>query len=476
MTEPVFESGSFRDRNARVFRGHDAIYRSLNARALADWERLVETRFFRRFLDDGRIVGTERADSAVRPPAGTIPWVAVLKHELIPFVSYPYEWTFGMLRAAALLHLELLAAALDEGLILKDSTPFNVQWRGTSPVFIDIASFERLEPGEPWTGYRQFCQLFLYPLMAQAYKHLPFQPWLRGSLDGIRPTECLQLMSARDLLRPGVLSHVYLQSKAESTFAPTERDVKADLRRAGFDSTLIQANVTRLTKLVRSLQHTPSDSGWLGYATDNSYDALDAQMKVDVVTRVVAAERPGLVWDLGCNTGTFSRLAARGARYVVALDSDPAVVERLYHDLSTEGVTNVLPLVSDLSDPSPNLGWRGLERRSLESRGTPDLTLALALLHHLVLTANIPLGDVVGWLSELGGSVVLEWVGRDDPMVKRLLRHKVEAYEDYDESALQRSLEGAFHVVTRQPLPSGRRVLYHVRPRRPSPHRDASAS
>ncbi len=465
MTEHGFEPGSFRDRNARVFHGHDAVYRSLNVRALEEWECLSATRFFQRFQTDGRIVRTERADVDVRPPAGGSPWAAVLKHEVIPFVSYPFEWTFGMLRAAALLHLELLGAALDEGLILKDSSPFNVQWRGTTPVFIDIASFERLGAGEPWTGYRQFCQLFLYPLMLQSYKGLPFQPWLRGSLDGITPEHCRQIMSMRDCMRPGVLTHVYLQAKAASACAATDRDLKADLHQAGFNSALIKANVKSLTKLVRSLSHTPKGSGWLDYATENSYEAADANAKLDVVRRAVVAERPGLVWDLGCNTGTFSKLAAGTARYVISLDADPAVIERLYQDLEDDGISNILPLISNLADPSPNLGWRGLERRSLERRGAPDLTLALALLHHLVITANIPLEDVIGWLGELGGSIVIEWVGRDDPMVKRLLRHKEERYEDYDESALQRALESSFHIVTRQPLPSGRRVLYYARPR-----------
>ncbi len=172
-------------------------------------------------------------------------------------ISYPYEWPFSMLQAAALLTLDLQAAALHADMTLKDATPFNVQWSGSQPAFIDIPSFERLRPDEPWVGYRQFCQLFLYPLFLQSYKDLPFQPWLRGSLEGIEPAQCSRLMSLRDLFRPGVLSHAVLQSKVEAAYARTKRNLKKDLRQAGFHKTLIQANVSRLQKQVAKLTWQP---------------------------------------------------------------------------------------------------------------------------------------------------------------------------------------------------------------------------
>ena len=147
----------------------------------------------------------------------------MLKHQTVPFVSYPYEWSFGMLKDAGLLHLELLRAALDEDMILKDASAYNIQWMGSNPVFIDIPSFERWEPGEPWIGYRQFCQLHLYPLLLQAYKDVSFQPWLRGQIDGIDPEQFNRLMSLRDLVRPGVFSHVFLQSKMQAKYGGSRK-------------------------------------------------------------------------------------------------------------------------------------------------------------------------------------------------------------------------------------------------------------
>jgi SAM-dependent methyltransferase len=458
------EPGSFRDRSARVFYLNGAVCRGLNRSAWEEWQALAQTSFFQKCVADGRIVETEVADT-VPDAGGSARWSGVLRHRTIPFVTYPYEWSFGMFRDAALLQLELLGAALAEGMTLKDASPFNLQWRGSRPVFIDVASFVRYRPGEPWTGYRQFCRLFLYPLLLQAHKQLPFHPWLRGRIDGIDADECRALMSLRDLLRPGVLTHVVLQSRLQRHYGSNGHDVKRDLKSAGFNRALIAANVERLHKLVRALRWEPGVSGWSEYVHQHNYDRLDGQAKEEFVERVLAARHRSLVWDLGCNTGRFSRMAEKYADHVVAVDSDHASVERLYQTLKADGSVKVLPLVLDVTDPSPNLGWRGLERRTMLGRGRPDLVLSLALVHHLVITSNIPLTDVVEWFRELGGEVVVEFPTRDDEMVKRLLRNKDQSYDDYRTEFFEACLANHFELCQRIVLPSGRRIIYHLRPR-----------
>ncbi|HEV8713403.1 MAG TPA: methyltransferase, partial [Candidatus Binatia bacterium] len=307
----ISEPGSFRDRTSRVFYSDGAVFRGLSQQALKEWETLSSTAFFRGLMAEGKLVHTERVGSLSTPNAAQIgEWAAVLKHQPIPFISYPYEWSFGMLKDAALLQLDLLLAALRENMILKDASPFNIQWLGTNPVFIDIPSFEKLLPGEPWVGYRQFCQMFLYPLFLQAYKDVPFHPWLRGSIDGIEPERCNKLMTVRDLLRPGVFTHVYLQTKAQSLHAQTEKDVKKELRVAGFHQALIKANVSRLRKIVQRLIWQRTASEWSDYASKNTYTDTDREKKEVFVRQVVQARSWRLVWDLGCNTGAFSRIAA----------------------------------------------------------------------------------------------------------------------------------------------------------------------
>src|SRR3990172_11383489 len=225
-------------------------------------------------------------------------------------------------------------------------------------------------------------------------------------------------MSIWDLLRPGVLTHVYLQTKMTTKYAKIQRDIKGDLRAAGFNKGLIKANVSRLGKIIRGLTCKRPKSQWLDYTSNNNYTEMDREVKVAFVHNVVMSRPWHLVWDLGCNIGTFSRIAAENARYVVAIDADQLAIERLYQALKAEGNTSILPLVSNLADASPNLGWRGLERKALTERGKPDLTLCLALIHHIVISANIPLNEFVDWLASLGTSLVIEFVTKEDPMVK----------------------------------------------------------
>ena len=465
MTEP-FEPASFRDRHSRVFQRGTRIYRALSATGLSEWEKLAATRFFADHARRGSVVATKRADdeAALLAPLGD-GWAGALEHERVPFISYPYEWSFGMLKDAALLQLDLVLAALDEGMILKDATAYNLQFRGASPVFIDIGSFITLDPGEPWPGYRQFCQLFLYPLMLQSYKDVPFQPWLRGSLEGIDPRDANAMMSARDKFRSGVLAHITLQAGAQKRFASTGRDVRADLRKAGFDARLIKANVAGLRKLVERLEWQVQSSTWGDYASDNSYDAANHDRKAAFV-RAAASERPRqLTWDIGANTGTFSRIASEHSAYVVSIDADVLAVERHYQALRQAGTRTILPLIGNVADPAPALGWRGLERLPLDRRGRPDLILCLALIHHVVISANVPLHEFVDSLAGLGGDLVIEFVTKDDAMVKTLLRNKDDQYADYEQPNFEAKLRARFEIIRQETIQSGTRTLYYARPR-----------
>jgi SAM-dependent methyltransferase len=464
MSKAVLEPGSFRDRSARVFYHDGEVFRGLTKGALEEWKALSATGFYRRFTESGAIVSTQQIDpSSFSAAAREHEWAAVLKHQLIPFISYPYEWSFGMLKDAALLQLDLLLAALEEDVTLKDASAYNVQWIGAAPVFVDVASFERRTPGQPWIGYRQFCQLFLYPLLLQAYRDVPFHSMLRGNLEGIDAQLCWKLLGIRDFAKAGVLTHVYLQAKAQAAYGGTGRDVRADLRAAGFDIALIKANASKLRSLVAGLAWNPRRSVWSEYAACGHYKDPDTAQKIEFVRSVSAAREWNLVWDLGCNVGRYSRLAAERARSVVAIDSDHLAIDRLYQALKTEGLRNILPLVGDLADPSPDLGWRNLERRRLTARGRPDLVLCLALIHHVVIGANIPLAEFLEWLRDLGADVVIEFVTRQDPMVNVLLQNKEDQYADYDLQRFERELAARFTVVGRQPIGSGTRILYHGR-------------
>ncbi|MBN1530679.1 MAG: hypothetical protein JW895_16580 [Thermoleophilaceae bacterium] len=457
------EPGSFRDPESRVFYSGGEVFRALSADGLTDFQAVSDAGL----LDDPRIVRTEVAGDTqalrgllVHEPAG------VLRHERIPFVSYPYEWTFSMLKDAALVQLDLLLAALDKDLVLKDSTPYNVQFRGARPVFVDIGSFERRREGEPWIGYRQFCMLYLYPLLLQAVKGVPFHPWLRGCIDGIKPAEMRALLSFRDRFRRGLFTNVFLHARLEKRYADRPQEVKDEVKRVGLKKEILVANVRKMRKLVERLEWSPPEGVWTAYGERNTYTDSDAQRKDEFVRQVATSRHWDLVWDIGANNGRYSRIAAEGASTVVAVDADQGPVDLLYRDLRDEGDEKILTLTMNLADPSPGLGWRGLERRAMPDRGKPDLVLALALIHHVAISANVPVKEFVDWLASLGCSLVIEFPTREDPMVKKLLAPKRDGlHPDYELGFFERCLGEGFEVERSERLESGTRVLYHARPK-----------
>jgi hypothetical protein len=456
------EAGSFRDRSGSVYYRDGLVLRTMNAATYRNWQRLQDTGFFTEHMAAGRIVRTSTAPAETAPDAGG----GVVEHARIPFVSYPYEWTFGMLKDAALLHLDLLRDALAADYTLKDSSPYNVQWEGVHPVFIDVPSFEPLAPGEPWVGYRQFCEMFLYPLMLQAYKGVDYRPWLRGRIDGIPSAEMSRLMSSRDLARPGVLLHVAAQSALQQRYSGSSRNVRGTLANAGFSKGLIERNVEKLGRLVRKLEPASNTTEWSDYDRTHSYDGGEFEAKKAFVERAAATRHWGVAWDIGCNTGTFSRIVEPHSDYVVSMDADWMAIEHLYRrERAGAAARKILPLVVNLADASPNQGWRGVERKGLAERGRPDLTLCLALVHHVVITANIPLANFIEWLAQLRTALVIEFVGREDEMVQALLANRIDQYDDYHLDTFRDLLRARFEIREETPLKGGKRTIFFALPR-----------
>jgi hypothetical protein len=461
------DPGSFRDPLAQVFVDDHAVWRGLSSEALADYQALAGSSFFPAALKRGDIVGTELVDVDAPIPGD---WPGVLRHERIDVLSYPFEWSFEMLRDAARLQLDLTRQALAESLITKDSSAYNVQFVGAKPVFIDVSSFERLRRGEPWAGYRQFCEMYLNPLYLQAVSDVPFQPLLRGRVDGVAPSTTAAMLGRGVRGRKGVFTHVRLHARAERRYADAdrERDVRAELERAGFGVGLIDAQLKNLQRALDNMAWKRQESIWSDYTDRGHYSALDLTAKSEFVTDAIAGMgNSPKVLDLGANDGHFSRVAVEaGARSVVAVDSDHLVIDRLYRRLRDEDETRILPLVVDLADPSPALGWRGRERPSFSTRMRPDLVLCLAVVHHLALTSNVPLEEIVGFLADFGAATVVEFPHRDDPMVVRLLSRKRRGlFDHYDVVRWEQALASRFEIVDRLTLPGATRTLFRVEPR-----------
>ncbi len=447
----------------------DAILRALSPEGAGDWDALAASPLLETLVNKGELIPTKEVDVSVLNgstdllPTGV---TRVLEHQRVPFISYPYEWTFSMLRDAAVLQLDLGIAAVDEGLMLKDATPYNVQFQGSSPVFIDVGSFETIPEGLPWVGYRQFCMLYLYPLLFQAHKDIPFHPWMRGSIDGIQPIDAIKVFSLMDRLRKGVFLHTSLHARLDrraNKSGPGSADENKNKRTVKPEA--VKAHMNSMRRLVSKLKWKTGETSWSGYRASNTYSDDDDKRKQTFVAEVAASKQPTLTWDMGCNDGAYSRIAAESSERVVAFDFDHATVEALYRSLKQEGNTKILPLVGNLADPSPGLGWRGLERRTLADRGAPDLMLALALIHHVSISANIPIAEFLEWVKDLGSTLLIEFPKRTDPMVRALLANKQEgANADYDLENFELELGRRFNVEKREELPSGDRVLYLASP------------
>jgi hypothetical protein len=289
---------------------------------------------------------------------------------------------------------------------------------------------------------------------------------LRGSIDGIPAASLRPLMSSRDLLRPGVIMHVVAHDALQRRYSGGPSNARSVLAQAGFEKTLIVRNVLNLRKIISRMVPGNGESEWSDYARTHSYGEVDFDAKRAFVCNAAGFRRWRRVWDLGCNTGAFSRIAAEHADYVVAMDGDRMAVEHLYQSQKERPDRgSILPLVVNLSDPSPGQGWRGRERKSLPDRGQPDFTLCLALIHHIVIGANIPMADFMRWLAGLGTALVIEFIGRNDEMTQTLLRNKDDQYDDYRRDVFEAVLSEHFDVRNSETLKGAKRSIYFALPR-----------
>ena len=455
------DPGSFRDPAGGVLLGDRRVYRYFTRQYAAEFTALLENGLLDSLVKSGSVIETkpiameEAADLYRAAPDIDL----VVEHPRIPFISYVYEWPFEMLRAAAVRSLEILQVSLDKGFILKDATPYNIQFVGLNPLLIDVGSFERYEEGIPWMGYSQFCRTFLNPLLLQSITGVPFQMWMRSSLDGIDPVHLNSLIPLRHKLRKNVFIDVVLQAWFSRRYASRRSDAPS-LRERPIPKGVITGLVNRLKKSVAGLRRRgKAHSPWLDYEEQCHYEPEALQFKDRFVEEALAKAKPRMVWDLGCNVGRYSVMASRCADYVVAMDSDEATVGALYERIRGQQ-TNVLPLTVDLMNPSPSQGWAQEERGGLGERGAADFVLCLALVHHLAISGNVPLSKIVEWLSTITEAGVVEFVPKSDPMVQALWRTRQDVYSGYTEAAFEEALREHFQVTNVARLPKSERVLY----------------
>ncbi len=444
---------SFRDPSGFLFRRDGSLYRQVNAIYKEDYDHLAGSGLYESLVDSGLLVSHEEVSLSYATGEGAY---KILKPDVIPFVSYPYEWCFSQLKDAALATLEIQRRALDFGMTLKDSSAYNMQFKQGRPVLVDTLSFERYREGEPWVAYRQFCQHFLAPLALMSFTDIRLSQLLRVYIDGIPLDLASSLLPFSTRLRFSLLTHIHLHARSQRHFADKTVNARGrQMSRLGF-----LGLVDNLESAVKKLNWRPKGTAWAEYYEDTNYSERALQHKKQLVEGFLDEIGPDTVWDVGANMGLFSRLASdRGIR-TISFDIDPAAVERNYLECVEKGEANILPLLLDLTNPSPSIGWENRERMSILERAPADTVLALAFIHHLAISNNLPLQRIAALLGRICHSLIIEFIPKDDSQVQRLLSSREDIFPDYTREVFESTFAEYFTMRGRAGIADTRRTLY----------------
>jgi ribosomal protein L11 methylase PrmA len=380
----------------------------------------------------------------------------VIQPERVAFISYPYEWSFSQLKHAALATLDIQKRSLNFGMSLKDASAYNIQFHKGRPVLIDTLSFEKYQEGAAWVAYRQFCQHFLAPLALMAHTDVRLSQWFRIHMDGVPLDLASRLLPLRTRLKIPLLTHIHLHARSQKHFS----DKIVDMGRFKLSRAALLRVLDHLRSALEALSWKPRGTEWADYYKGVNYCPQSFDEKRRIVTDFIGVARPRTVWDLGANTGVFSRIAGDCSVDTIAFDIDPAAVERNYLDCVANGDIRILPLVLDLTNPSPAIGWNLEERMSLRDRGPADMLLALALVHHLAISNNVPLEQIAAFFHGIGKSLVVEFVPKSDSQVRKLLATRKDVFPDYRREIFEQAFSRYFEVLRVMEIPNSERTLY----------------
>jgi SAM-dependent methyltransferase len=451
------EPGSYRDPSGFVFRRDGVLYRQINAVFADDWRAFESSSLAADLIERRLLVSHQPASLELAPEDGAI---AVIQPDEIGFISYPYEWSFSQLKDAALLTLEAQARAAEHGMTLRDASAYNVQFRGGRPILIDTLSFERAALGAPWKPYRQFCEHFLAPLALMAHRDGRLGLLMRNYIDGIPLDLAAELLPRGTRWSAGLAAHIHLHARAQRQHAD---DAEVAPRAVTMKGSRRLALLDHLRRTVEGLKVSAGGTAWADYADRTSYSTAGTASKEKIVRRMLDAIGARKAWDVGANTGRYSAIAADAGYEVLALDIDWAAVERHYLALRSSGEARIMPLLADIAEPSPAIGWENEERASLLDRANADVVVGLALIHHLAIGRNVPLPMISRLMARLAPNLVLEWVPKDDPMAKRLLAAREDIFADYSADGLRAAFRRDFEIVEEAPIDDSLRILFRMR-------------
>jgi len=455
--ETKTEAASFRDPSGFLFFKDGALYRQINQVYREHYDHMQTSGLYKSLVAQKLIISHDEITGMDLPDPAS--GYKIIKPDVVDFISYPYEWSFLQLRGAALTTLRLARAALNHGMILKDASAYNLQFHKGHWVLIDTLSFEIYEEGMPWVAYKQFCQHFLAPLVLMAYyRDQRLNLISRLFIDGIPLDIAAKLLPLRTKLRFGILTHIHLHARSQKQYA--DKAVSREQVRGKVSQQALIGLLDSLRNTIKGLSVPSGGTEWANYYGETNYSPSAFDEKKTIVSDFIDKAKPDRVWDLGANTGEFSRLASNKGIFTVAFDVDPSAVSQSYIRVRKDREENLLPLVMDLTNPSPGLGWGHSERQSLMARGPVPLVLALALVHHMAISNNVPLSRLASFFSQICDHLVIEFVPKSDSQVQRLLQSREDIFNDYTVSGFEAAFQSHFTIIEKQPVAGSERILY----------------
>lgn len=447
---------SFRDPSGFVFKENGQLFRQINKYYRDDYGLLISSGLYdelvskKLLIPHAEVKGKKLADQAYK----------IIKPEIVPFISYFYEWSFGQLKDAAMLTLEIQKTALKFGMSLKDASAFNIQFVNGKPILIDTLSFEKYEGGKPWVAYKQFVEHFLAPLALMSYVDVRLGRLGELFLNGIPVDLASSMLPLKSRLNLRLLFHIFAHASSQRKYS--DKSLSKNIKDRKFSKGALLGLLDNLEGAVKSLKWTSSGTQWEDYYEEdkNNYVSSSFRHKGELVKKFIKEIKPQTVWDLGANTGFFSKIAASLNTSVMAFDIDYGAVEKNYQDCKKIGEKNILPLFLDLTNPASSVGWEGKERLSLFDRGPADLIMALALIHHLSIPHNIPFPYLAETFSKLGNYLIVEFIDKDDSQVQILLANRKDIFIDYNQIHFEKEFEKYFKVLERVSIKGSKRTLY----------------
>lgn len=459
MNKKKIIASSFRDPNGFLFVVKGELYRQINKIYQRDYDLLINSGLYDKLVKQGLLIAHKEIDNKAFKEQN---FHKVIKPELIPFISYPYEWSFSQYKDAAITTLRIQKLAFEYGMCLKDASAYNIQFKEGKPIFIDTLSFEKYKEGQPWIAYRQFCQHFLAPLALMSRKDVRLNSLMKIYIDGLPLDLVSSLLPGSTKINFSLLSHIHLHAKSQQVFA--QKEVKS--KQYKINRLAFQGIMGSLESAVAKLKWQAKGTEWADYYDETNYSEQAFNHKKEIVNSFIEKAQPQLVWDLGANTGIFSRLASNKQILTISSDIDPAAVEQNYLECKKNSERLLLPLLLDLSNPSPGIGWANRERDSFLKRGPVDMVMALALIHHLAISNNLPFSRIASLFSEMSSWLIIEFIPKDDSQIKRLLLSREDIFTDYTQHSFEDVFCQYFQIKQKIAIKQSKRVLYLMKNKR----------